>query len=202
MKASEDQKIQAIVIGASAGGIHALSTILSDLPASFSLPIIVVLHIPSSHPSTLPQVFKGLVKLEVKEAEEKEKIKAGTIYFAPPGYHLLIEKDHTFSFSNEEPVCFSRPSIDVTFESAAWTYERHLLGLLLTGANTDGSNGMKKILKYGGTTMIQNPTDADYPEMPRSAQPYVLPENILGLQQIAAYLVKTDQQIRKTHESH
>ncbi len=197
MKTSGSCRSEAIVIGASAGGIRALGTILSDLPANFSLPIIIVLHIPSSHPSTLSNVFRSMVKLEVKEAEEKEIIKGGTIYFAPPGYHLLIEKDHSFSLSNEEPVCFSRPSIDVTFESAAWIYEKKLIGLLLTGANEDGSYGMKKIKESGGTTIVQDPTGAEHQEMPRSALPYVLPENIMNLNQIATYLVKRDQQIGK-----
>lgn len=197
MKHKMKSQIEAIVIGASAGGIQAISTILSGLPASFQLPIIIVLHIPSSHPSTLSKLFKNIVKIDVKEAEEKENIKRGTIYFASPGYHLLIEKDHTFSFSNEAPVYFSRPSIDVTFESAAWTYGEKLVALLLTGANQDGANGLRIIKESGGTTIVQDPAGAEQPEMPRSGLPYVLPENIMSLNQISEYLLKAGQESGK-----
>lgn len=197
MKTFRETDFEAVVIGASAGGIQALSTILADLPSSFSIPIIVVLHIPASQPSTLSHVFESIVELDVKEAEEKEKLKGGTIYFASPGYHLLVERDHTLSFSNEAPVCFSRPSIDVTFESAAWIFGSKLLGILLTGSNHDGANGMKRIQESGGTTIIQDPKTAVHPPMPESAKPYVLPEHILNLEQIASYLAKADKQIRK-----
>lgn len=185
--------MKAVVIGASAGGIHALRKILSLLPDTYSFPIIIVLHVSASHRSTLPEVFKGIVKLPVKEAQEKEDIIGGTIYFAPPGYHLLIESDHTFSLSNEEPVYFSRPSIDVTFESAAYVYGKNLSGILLTGASQDGAMGLKKIKEFGGNTVIQDPKSAEHSEMPRSGIPYVKAENIMTLDQISQYLVMKDQ---------
>lgn len=184
------QHTDAIVMGASAGGIQALIQVLQFLPLGYFIPIIIVLHIPSAHRSTLTDVFKNVVKLPVKEAEEKEPIKHGTIYFAPPGYHLLIEDDHTFSLSNEEPVNFSRPSIDVTFQSAADAYGRNLLGILLTGANSDGAEGLKKIRDRGGNTIIQDPNSAEQAEMPTAGLPYVKPENIMSLDQIGHYLTK------------
>lgn len=180
---------KAIVIGASAGGIQALRKILSLLPDNYSHAIIIVLHISAAHRSTLPEVFKGIVNLPVKEAQEKEDILSGTIYFAPPGYHLLIESDHTFSLSNEEPVYFSRPSIDVTFESAAYVYGKGLTAILLTGASQDGAMGLKKVKELGGSTIIQDPKSAEHSEMPRSGIPYVDPENIMTLDQISKHLV-------------
>ena len=139
------QKIEAIVIGASAGGIDALEIILTSLPESFSLPIIVVLHLPPDDPSILPQVFSHKIKMKVLEANEKELLNAGTVYFAPPAHHLLIEKNKTFSLTVESPVFFSRPSIDILFKSAADVYGKALVGILLTGANQDGALGLKKI---------------------------------------------------------
>jgi two-component system chemotaxis response regulator CheB len=189
MNREKEIKSGAVVIGASAGGIQALIKILSLLPDTYSLPIIIVLHISDAHQSTLPAVFKGIVKLPVKEAQEKEEILGGTIYFAPPGYHLLIESDHTFSLSNEEPVFFSRPSINVTFESAAYVYGKNLTGILLTGASQDGAMGLKKIKELGGSTIIQDPKSAEHSEMPSSGIPYVKPENIMTLDLISKYLV-------------
>ncbi len=189
MNRNKEIELRAVVLGASAGGIQALIKILSLLPENYSLPIIIVLHISDAHPSTLPAVFKGIVRLPVKEAQEKDEILRGTIYFAPPGYHLLIESDYTFSLSNEEPVFFSRPSIDVTFESAAYVYGKNLTGILLTGANQDGAMGLKTIKGLGGRTIIQDPKSAEHSEMPASGIPYVKPENIMTLDQISQYLV-------------
>jgi two-component system chemotaxis response regulator CheB len=181
---------QAVVIGASSGGIKALGKILPALPASYSIPIIIVIHLPDDKPSLLTGVFRNKVKLKVKEADEKEEIVGGTIYFAPPGYHLLVEKNKTFSLSNEKAVLFSRPSIDVLFESAADTYGQGLVGILLTGANEDGALGLKKIKEAGGLTLIQNPASAEEKRMPNSGLPYVLFENILSLKKITNFLTK------------
>ncbi|MDD4972714.1 MAG: chemotaxis protein CheB [Bacteriovorax sp.] len=182
------QKIEAVVIGTSAGGIEALEKILSVLSESYPLPIIIVLHLPAGKPSLLPEVFKHKVKLKVKEAAEKESIKPGIIYFAPPGHHLIIEKNKTFSLTLDEPILFSRPSIDVLFKSAAQTFGESLLGILLTGASEDGAMGLKNIKENGGLVIVQNPTSAEIPVMPAAGLPYASPDCVLSLDQIADFL--------------
>lgn len=177
-----------IVIGASTGGIKALTRILTEIQAPYAFPIVIVIHISAKQPSQLPQVFQKKTNMLVKEAEEKEKIKSNTIYFAPAGYHLLIESDETFSLSNDGPVNYSIPSIDVLFTSAADTYKSNLVGILLTGNSPDGSDGLEKIKHAGGITIIQNPDEAEFPFMPQSGLPYVLPENIMTLNRIVHYL--------------
>jgi two-component system chemotaxis response regulator CheB len=196
-KNSRLSQVEAIVIGASAGGIVALLEIFPHLPADFHIPIIFVLHLPASVPSLLADVFEKKIKLKIKEADEKEPIFPGTIYYAPAGYHLLIEADKTFSLSTEDPVCFSRPSIDVLFESAASSYKNKLVGILLTGANTDGSLGLKRIKELGGLTIIQDPNEAAISLMPESARPYVRPENILTLKKITSFLLDIDKAEKK-----
>lgn len=182
------KKMEAVVIGASAGGIEALKKILYDLPESFSLPVIIVLHLPAGQPSLLPGLFKHKLKLKVKEAEQLESIKGGTVYFAPPGHHLVIEKNKTFSLTLEAPVHFSRPSIDVLFESVAKSFGESLVGILLTGANEDGAMGLKKIKEAGGIAIVQNPICAEMPAMPAGGMPYASNEGILSLDKIADFL--------------
>lgn len=179
---------KAIVIGASTGGIKAVLQILSQLHEAYSFPIIIIIHISTRQPSQLSLVFQKKTKMTVKDAEEKEVIKNKTIYFAPAGYHLLIESDKSFSFSNEGPVNFSIPSIDVLFISAADTYRENLVGILLTGNSFDGAKGLEKIKITGGVTIVQNPDEAEYSLMPQSGLPYVLTENIMNLNQIVHYL--------------
>ncbi len=196
-KTSNHKDKKAIVIGASAGGIEALLEIFPLLPADFHIPIIFVLHLPASVPSLLDHVFEKKIHLKIKEADEKESIKPGTIYYAPAGYHLLIEEDKTFSLSTESPVCFSRPSIDVLFESAANCYKKDLIGILLTGANTDGSKGLKRIREMGGLTIIQDPSEAAISMMPESGRVFVKPENIFHLKQITNFLLEVYQAGKK-----
>ncbi|HXH75903.1 MAG TPA: chemotaxis protein CheB [Bacteriovoracaceae bacterium] len=181
---------EAIVIGTSAGGIKALEKILSGLPATFSLPIIVVLHISAEYPSQLAELFRNKISLGTKEAEEKDLIKKGMVYFAPPGYHLLIEKDKSFSLTTEAPVHFSRPSIDVMFDSAADAFGEGLVGIILTGASRDGALGLRKIKEAGGLTVVQQPDTAEEPLMPKSALPYVNQEYVLDLKSIASLLAE------------
>src|ERR1700753_543210 len=133
------QQAEAIVIGASAGTLEALAAILPELPDRFDLPIIVVVHVPPDRRSVLAELFQAKCKIPVREADDKEPINAGTIYFAPPNYHLLTERDKSLALSDDEPVLYSRPSIDVLFESAAETYRARLIGVVLTGANQDGA---------------------------------------------------------------
>ena len=185
-------RFKAVVIGASAGGIAALSEILPSLPKSYPLPIIIVLHLPGDQPSLLAELFGSKTELRVKDADEKEAIQPGTVYFAPPDYHLLVERDLTFSFSQEDPVQYARPSIDVLFESAADAYESQLIGVLLTGANHDGAEGLKRIQESGGLALIQDPATAQVRSMPEAACALLSPsaEQILSLDEIARFLLR------------
>jgi two-component system, chemotaxis family, protein-glutamate methylesterase/glutaminase len=180
--------IEAVVIGASAGALDALNIVLPALPAGYRRPVIVVIHIPADRPSVLVELFQKRCNVKVREAEDKEPLKEGTIYFAPPDYHLLIEKDKSLALSDDEPVLFSRPSIDVLFESAADAYGSALLGIILTGANQDGANGIKAVMKAGGMAVVQRPESAFAPTMPQAALAAAPSAHVLSLEKIAAYL--------------
>ena len=166
---SLNSKYQAIVIGTSAGGLAALMGILRQLPADYSLPIMIVQHRFRDQKNLLEEVLQNKCQIEIRQVDEKERIESGIVYIAPPDYHLLIESDRTFSLSSDPFVSFSRPSIDVLFESAASVYGRGLVGILLTGANKDGAAGLNAIRKAGGLTIAQSPADAEYPYMPQAA---------------------------------
>jgi two-component system, chemotaxis family, protein-glutamate methylesterase/glutaminase len=185
-----DSPTEAIVIGASAGALEALSALLPALPSQYALPVIVVVHVPPDKKSVLAELFRAKCRIKVQEAEDKEPITGGTIYFAPPDYHLLVEKDKTLSLSSDEPVLFSRPSIDVLFESAADAYGPALTCIVLSGANQDGANGAKAVSGAGGTVIVQRPQDAFSPLMPASALAACPDAHVLSLEQIAAYLQK------------
>ena len=159
---------KAVTIGASAGGLYALSFLLEQLPSDYSIPVIVIQHRAKDQKELLEEVLQHKCKISIKQADEKEKIKNGFVYVAPPAYHLLIERDHTFSLSSDEQT-FSRPSIDILFESAAEVFKDKLIGVILTGANTDGSLGIATIRKYGGLTIAQSPQEANFPFMPQAA---------------------------------
>lgn len=163
------EKYQAIAIGVSAGGLHALIFLFEQLPADYPIPIMVVQHRAKDRQELLEEVLQNKCKIAIKQADEKEKIKGGVVYIAPPGYHLLVEQDRTFSLSSDEHVSFSKPSIDVLFESAAEAFKQYLVGVILTGANDDGAAGIKIIKKYGGLTIAQQPLEAQYPFMPQAA---------------------------------
>ena len=155
-----DQAIHAVVIGASAGGVEALSAVLPALPPASAVPVFVVLHLPRDRPSVLASIFGPKCQAPVVEASDKDAIAPGTIYFAPPDYHLLIEAGGTLALSSDEPVHHSRPSIDVLFESAADVYGPALLGVVLTGGNADGADGLDAIRRAGGLTAVQDPAEA------------------------------------------
>jgi two-component system chemotaxis response regulator CheB len=178
----------AIVIGASAGALEALSVILPALPEDFRLPIMVVVHVPPDRDSVLSEIFRAKCRLLVKEAEDKEPIVGGTVYFAPPDYHLLVEADHSLSLSTDEPVLFSRPSIDVLFESAADAYGAGLVGIVLTGANSDGAKGLRAIVECGGSALVQSPQGAFAAAMPEAAIDTVPNALVVPLERIAACL--------------
>lgn len=180
---------RAVVIGVSAGGMSALGEILPKLPADFPVPVIIVQHISPQSDNYMIRHFNSLSKISVKEADEKEAILPGHAYFAPPNYHLLVEEDHTFSLSVENKVNYSRPSIDVLFESAIDAFCTSLIGIILTGANNDGSKGLKKIKDCGGLTIVQDPKTAEVSAMPEAAIKLFKPDHILKLKDIAPFLV-------------
>ncbi len=159
----------AVVMGASAGALDALLKVLPGLPVGFALPVVVVVHIPPDKDSILANLLASRCSVVVKEAEDKEVLAAGTVYIAPPDYHVLIEPDFRISLSNDEPVLYSRPSIDVLFESAADAYGKGLVGVVLTGANQDGAKGLRYICDCGGIALVQNPESADATAMPQAA---------------------------------
>ncbi|MFH1160036.1 MAG: chemotaxis protein CheB [bacterium] len=182
------KKYQAVVIGSSAGGLHALKTIFTLLDEKFPLPMILVQHMSPDSDNYLPSFLDDLHKLRVKEADEKEVPQGGTAYVAPPNYHLLLETDRSFTLTVDERVNYARPSIDVLFETAAEAYHAKLIGIVLTGANNDGSRGLKKIKELGGHVIVQNPGEAESDTMPRSAIESVKVDQILTLKEIANFL--------------
>jgi len=182
--------IEAIVVGGSAGALDALNAILPALPGDFPIPIAVVLHVSADGAPLLISVLASRCALAIKEAEDKEPIAPGTVYIAPANYHLLVENDRWFSLSVDELVHYSRPSIDVLFESAADAYGPALLGVLLTGANQDGARGLAAIQKAGGATIVQSPATAHVPTMPEAALRLIRPDLVLPLAEIGPYLVR------------
>ncbi|AJP71764.1 chemotaxis protein CheB [Sphingomonas hengshuiensis] len=182
-------RAQAVVIGASAGAVQALSHILPQLPASYPLPVLVVVHVPAA-PSGLVALFSAKCAIRVREPEDKEPIVPGTVYFAPPSYHMLVESDRSIALSMDEPVLFSRPSIDILFESAADSYGAGLVGVVLTGANEDGAAGAAMVAAAGGTVLVQDPQHAFATAMPRAARERCPAAQTLPLNTIADYLVR------------
>lgn len=181
---------KAVVVGTSYGGLDALKLIFPRLDKDFPIPVIVVLHIGSHRNDVFVDYLNDICQLVVKEVDEGESILPGHIYFAPPNYHLLVNDNLTFALSADEKVNFSRPSIDVLFESAAWVYRKSLIGVILTGANSDGASGMKIIKRLGGTTIVQNPSGAISPVMPEFAIEASTPDFVLEIQDIAEKLIE------------
>lgn len=179
---------EAVVIGASAGALDVLSNLLPGLPADYRLPILIVVHLPPDKTSLLAQLLRARCAIRVREAEDKEPIEPGVAYFAPPDYHLLVEQDKRLSLSDDEPVLFSRPSIDVLFESAADAYGDGLIGVVLTGANSDGANGLKAVVEAGGVAVVQSPKGAYAVAMPEAAIAACPDARVLPVNEIAAYL--------------
>ncbi|CRM12627.1 MULTISPECIES: chemotaxis protein CheB [Pseudomonas] len=184
--------IEAIVVGASAGGVEALLSIFGGLPDTFGLPIIAVLHLPDERRSQLAEVFARRLRIPVKEARDKESIEAGTLYFAGPGYHLSVEQDRSLSLSQEDRVHHSRPAIDFLFTSAADAYAKGLLAILLTGANQDGARGLAYVKQSGGTTVVQDPVEARIAVMPLAALALHTPDHILSLSRIGSLLASLE----------
>jgi two-component system, chemotaxis family, protein-glutamate methylesterase/glutaminase len=183
-------RYEAIVIGVSSGGLKALKLIFSSLPSDFAVPVIVVQHIGPRSENGWINLLIDNCAIPIKEADEKESVATGNIYIAPSNYHLLIEKDKTFSLTIDERVNFARPSIDVLFESAAEAYKEKLIGIILTGANSDGTEGVRRIKEYGGLVIVQDPATAESSYMPASAISAIKPDHILELDQIGDLLIK------------
>jgi two-component system chemotaxis response regulator CheB len=188
--AAATRRIEAVVIGASAGGFEALLAVLSGLPAAYPMPLVAVLHLPDNHESRLAELFGYRLALQVREARDKETLEPGVLYFAPSGYHLSIETDRSFSLSCEDRVSFARPSIDVLFASAADAYGKSLAAILLTGANYDGAAGLAGMRVAGGLTIVQDPASAEVPTMPEAALRRMTPDLILPLAEIHSLLRK------------
>ena len=185
----EAGRVEAVVVGASAGGIHALGVLLPLLPRDTPFPIIIVVHLPPRPPSALATLFAKKCAIAVREAEPKEAAVAGTVFFAPPDYHLLVESDRTFSLSIDPPDNHSRPSIDALFVSAADAYGTSLLGIVLTGASADGAAGAEAIGRAGGVVVVQDPRTAEVATMPSAAIARVQPHAIGSLEDIANILL-------------
>jgi two-component system chemotaxis response regulator CheB len=185
-------KYEAVVIGASAGGLYALSAILEALPVNFRIPVIIVQHRSKDERTLLEEVLAHKCRIRIKQADEKETIEKGIVYFAPADYHLLIERNRTFSLSCDARVNFSRPSIDVLFETASEVYKNKLLAIILTGANNDGAEGMRLVKEKGGTTIAQNPLTAQYPVMPKAALDTGSIQHVLDLREIRSFLINIE----------
>ncbi len=181
---------QAIVIGSSAGGLHAVKTVITGLPQTFQTPILIVQHLSPHSDNFMARYLNQLTHLQVKEADEKEPVRPGHVYIAPPNFHLLVEEDYSLSLSVEEKVNYARPSIDVLFETAAMAYGPRLIGLLLTGANNDGARGIESIKAAGGTTIAQDPKTAESPIMPLAAIATGKVDHTVPLEELADFLTK------------
>jgi two-component system chemotaxis response regulator CheB len=182
------RRVGAIAMGASAGGIEVLTALLPALSAALPLPVFIVQHLTRERPSLLVDLFEGYCKLAVCDATDNAPVEPGTVYFAPPDYHLLIDKGPRIALSVDPPVHYSRPSIDVLFESAIDQYGSLLLAILLSGANEDGAAGIKAVREGGGMTIVQDPASAQVPAMPTAALAICDPDLVLDVADIAALL--------------
>lgn len=181
-------KCDALIIGGSAGSLDVLLRVLPALSPTLSFPIIIVIHRKHGADSLLPELLSGRTQLIVKEVEEKETATAGSIYVAPSDYHTLIEQDHSFSLDYSEKVNYSRPAIDVTFQTAAEVYGEKLVCLLLSGSNADGVNGLKTVKSYGGKVLIQDPSTAQVAYMPEQASKNVKIDHTLRIEDMAEFI--------------
>lgn len=183
------RRFSAVAIGVSSGGLRALEAVLGRLPADFPLPLLIVQHIGAEAGDSLARLLDERCALHVKEADEHEAVCPGTAYLAPANYHLLVEADRTLTLSVDPPVSFARPSVDVLFESAAAAYGAELIGVVLTGANTDGSRGLAAIRQLGGLAVVQDPAEAESRPMPLAALAATPVDHVLPLAGIADLLL-------------
>lgn len=181
---------QAIAIGVSTGGVQALKFLFGRLPADFPLPVLVVQHISPDAGNGMAKLLDDLCAIRVKEADEHDLIVPGTIYLAPPNYHLLVEKGGVLALSADAPVSYARPSVDVLFESAAAAFGPGLIGVILTGANHDGSRGAQVVKQRGGVVVVQDPADAEARQMPDAALAATPVDHVVALDGLAALLLR------------
>lgn len=179
---------EAVVIGGSAGAVEALAEILPALPSDAPFPVIVVLHLAEGRRSLLAEALRPRLRVATREVCDKEYASGSTVWFAPPDYHLLVEADHTFALSAQEPVLVSRPSIDVLFESAAEAYGAGLVGVVLSGANADGARGLRAVREAGGVTLVQAPRTAAAAAMPEAALACGAADHVASPRRIGAWL--------------
>ena len=187
-RATAGASIEAVAIGGSAGAVQALLHILPSLPPGYALPVLIVVHIPPDRGNALVPLFQAKCRVVVKEAEDKEPALAGVVYFAPSDYHLLVEVDGTLSLSSDELVNHSRPSIDVLFESCADAFGPALAGVILTGANHDGAQGLRAVIEAGGVGIVEDPIGAYAPTMPAAALCTCPSARTMKLEAIASWL--------------
>jgi two-component system chemotaxis response regulator CheB len=180
------------IIGTSAGGVSALHHIIENLNPAVKSPIIVVQHLPDIKHVDVKTVYPGGDERAIVEVEDKMPVEERYVYFAPGGYHMVIEKDGTFSLSQDEPIRYSRPSIDLSFESAAAAFGPKLTAIVLTGANSDGADGLKAVREHGGACVIQDPREAEYPAMPQAALEAVEPDYVSSLEELPSLMLKIE----------
>lgn len=179
-----------VAVAASAGGVQALSAVLSALPAEFPAPIVVVQHLAPQHESLLPEILTRRCSLRIKQAEEGDELEPGTAFIAPPNEHLLVNGDETLSLSHSDLVHFVRPSADLLFESVAASHERQAIAVVLTGTGSDGDMGVRAVDTMGGLVIAQDPETAEFGGMPATAIQTGTVDEILDLEEIASRLIE------------
>ena len=190
MRRNSRRIFKALVIGVSTGGVSALKFLLGELPADFPIPVLIVTHITPDSDDGLAILLNALCSIRVKEADEQECITSGTVYLAPANYHLLVERGGTLALSIDPLVNYARPSVDVLFESAAEVYGPELIGVILTGAGSDGCKGLLKIKNCGGVTIVQDPADAEMDSMPQSALQLLKADYVVRLKELPEILFR------------
>jgi two-component system chemotaxis response regulator CheB len=184
-----DSEFEVVAVAASAGGLTALSELLSGLPPGFSASVVIVQHLDPRHRSLMADILSRRTNLEVKQAEEGDRLVPGTVYIAPPDHHLLVNRDGTLSLSQSELVHFVRPSADLLFESVAASYRERAIAVVLTGTGSDGSMGVQAIKKMGGTVIVQDIKTAEFGGMPQAAMETKSVDFVLALDEIAPALI-------------
>ena len=183
-------KYKVVIVGGSAGSLEVLLQIIPNLQVLNDFALVIVLHRKNGDDTTLEELFSLKTSIPVREVEDKTPLVSGNIYIAPADYHLLFEKSGVLSLDISEKINYSRPSIDVSFESVAEAYEKEVLAILLSGANADGTDGLKVIKQFGGTVIIQNPKSAAMPFMPQNAISNLEPDAVLNVEEIATLFSK------------
>jgi two-component system chemotaxis response regulator CheB len=179
-----------VAIGASWGGLDAVRTLLGGLPAELDAAVVIAQHrAPESHPTAFRDLLGAVTRLKVREAGDKDKLRAGTAYVAAPDYHLLVEHGR-LALTIDEPVQYARPSIDVLLQTAAEAYRERCVGVVLTGANADGASGLARVAELGGAAVVQDPETAERDEMPRAALARVPTATVAPVDEIAPLLVE------------